>query len=454
MTTKIKTQWTCTECGTHSPKWLGQCSGCLQWNTLVEERTAPKLNTSSYSSSSSIPIPINNVEFQEEIRIHTQAQGWNRLLGGGTVRGSLALLGGEPGIGKSTLLLQISSQFAAAGHKVLYVCGEESVSQTSLRAQRLQISSNNIFLFPETNLEDIKQQIDNIAPDILVIDSIQIIFSPSLSSAPGSVAQVRETTAELMHIAKQKQITTFIIGHVTKSGEIAGPRILEHLVDTVLYFEGNAHANYRMIRSVKNRFGPTNELLILSMHTDGLREVENPSGLFLQEKIVETTGSTIIPIVEGSETLLIEVQALVSSSPFSNPVRKTSGFDPNRFSLLLAVLEKRANVKLYTSDVFLSIAGGLKITQPSADLGAVLSVVSSLYNRYLPKNYTYTGEIGLGGEIRHVSHMEHRIKESIIMGFKGIVMPFGQIKGLPKEFLDQIDIIGVKTIKDAVRLLQ
>lgn len=453
MTTKTKTQWGCTTCGSYSPKWLGQCPGCLNWNTLVEEKLPYKPNTTSLPSSTA-PIPLNTVEFQEEIRLHTRAPGWNRLLGGGTVRGSLTLLGGEPGIGKSTLLLQISSQFAQQGYSVLYVCGEESVSQTSLRAQRLNISSSNIFLFPETNLDDIKRQITNLSPDILVIDSIQIIFSPSLSSAPGSVAQVRETTAELMHLAKQKQITTFIIGHVTKSGEIAGPRILEHLVDTVLYFEGNAHANYRMIRSVKNRFGPTNELLILAMQTNGLREVENPSGLFLQEKIVETTGSTIIPIVEGSETLLVEMQALVSSSPFSNPVRKTSGFDPNRFSLLLAVLEKRANVKLYTSDVFLSIAGGLKISQPSADLGAVLSVVSSLYNRFLPKNYTYTGEIGLGGEIRHVTHIESRIKESILMGFKGIVLPFGQMKGLPEEFLDQIDIIGVKTIKDAVRLLQ
>ena len=257
MTTKTKTQWGCTTCGSYSPKWLGQCPGCLNWNTLVEEKLPYKPNTTSLPSSTA-PIPLNTVEFQEEIRLHTRAPGWNRLLGGGTVRGSLTLLGGEPGIGKSTLLLQISSQFAQQGYSVLYVCGEESVSQTSLRAQRLNISSSNIFLFPETNLDDIKRQITNLSPDILVIDSIQIIFSPSLSSAPGSVAQVRETTAELMHLAKQKQITTFIIGHVTKSGEIAGPRILEHLVDTVLYFEGNAHANYRMIRSVKNRFGPTN----------------------------------------------------------------------------------------------------------------------------------------------------------------------------------------------------
>ncbi|AAP05089.1 DNA repair protein RadA [Chlamydia caviae] len=452
MTTKIKTQWTCNECGTNTPKWLGQCPGCLQWNTFIEEHISPS-QSGRRSRTQATAVSLNTVELCEEERLCIGEPGWDRILGGGAVRGSLTLLGGDPGIGKSTLLLQTAAKFAHRGLKVLYVCGEESVTQTSLRARRLHISNANIYLFPETNLDDIKQQIATLHPDILIIDSIQIVFNPALHSSPGSVAQVREVTSELMHIAKQSQITTFVIGHVTKSGEIAGPRVLEHLVDTVLYFEGNSHANYRMIRSVKNRFGPTNELLILSMHADGLKEVTNPSGLFLQEKITETTGSVIIPIIEGSETLLIEMQALASSSPFANPIRKTSGFDQNRFLLLLAVLEKRAQIKFHTADVFLSIAGGLKVTEPAADLGAGLSVVSSLYNRLSPQNYTFTGEIGLGGEIRHVTHLERRLKESKLMGFEGAVIPEGQISGLSSEIKNQLDIRGVKTIKDAIRLL-
>ncbi|WP_139414251.1 DNA repair protein RadA [Chlamydia abortus] len=453
MTTKIKIHWTCNECGTQTPKWLGQCPGCLQWNTLIEEQVSPHRSKKRLELQATA-VSLHTVELREEERLCIEDPGWDRILGGGAVRGSLTLLGGDPGIGKSTLLLQTAAKFADRGHKVLYVCGEESVTQTSLRARRLKISHTNIYLFPETNLDDIKQQIATLQPDILIIDSIQIVFTPTLHSSPGSVAQVREVTSELMHMAKQSQITTFVIGHVTKSGEIAGPRVLEHLVDTVLYFEGNSHANYRMIRSVKNRFGPTNELLILSMHAEGLKEVTNPSGLFLQEKITETTGSAIIPIIEGSATLLIEMQALASSSPFANPIRKTSGFDQNRFLLLLAVLEKRAQIKLHTADVFLSVAGGLKITEPAADLGAGLAVVSSLYNRLSPQNYTFTGEIGLGGEIRHVTHLERRLKESKLMGFEGAVIPEGQIAGLSSEMKNSLDIRGVKTIKDAIRLLQ
>lgn len=451
MSTKIKIQWTCNTCGTHTPKWLGQCPGCLQWNTLNEEKVSHSQRKRTQPQTTAISL--NHVELREEERLPIGEPGWDRLLGGGAVRGSLSLLGGDPGIGKSTLLLQISAKFARRGYKVLYVCGEESITQTSLRARRLGISDTNIYLFSETNFDDIKHQISSIQPDILIVDSIQIILHPGIHASPGSVVQVREITTELMHIAKQLQITTFIIGHVTKSGEIAGPKVLEHLVDTVLYFEGNSHANYRMVRSVKNRFGPTNELLILSMHTEGLKEVSNPSGLFLQEKITETSGSVIIPIVEGSETFLIEMQALASPSPFANPLRKTSGFDANRFLLLLAVLEKRAKIKCHTADVFLSIAGGLKITEPAADLGAALAVVSSLYNRLAPKNATFIGEIGLGGEIRHVAHLERRLKESKLMGFELAILPEGQISSLSSEIKEQLGIRGVKTIQDAIRLL-
>lgn len=453
MSTKIKIQWTCNTCGTHTPKWLGQCPGCLEWNTLSEEKvTASSQRKSPLSSATAISL--DHVELREEERLPIGEPGWDRLLGGGAVRGSLSLLGGDPGIGKSTLLLQMAAKFACRGYKVLYVCGEESITQTSLRARRLGISHTNIYLFPETNFDDIKHQISSLHPDILIIDSIQIVFHPAIHASPGSIVQVREITTELMHIAKQSQITTFVIGHVTKSGEIAGPKVLEHLVDTVLYFEGNSHANYRMVRSVKNRFGPTNELLILSMHTNGLQEVANPSGLFLQEKITETSGSIIIPVVDGSETFLIEMQALASPSPFANPLRKTSGFDANRFLLLLAVLEKRAKIQCHTSDVFLSIAGGLKITEPAADLGAVLSVVSSLYNRLAPRNATFMGEIGLGGEIRHVAHLERRLKESILMGFELAILPEGQISGISLDIKERLDIRGVKTIQDAIRLLQ
>lgn len=454
MSTKVKTHWVCHECGTTSAKWLGQCLGCSQWNTLMEEKMGTTPRRGGPCVSEARAIALNAVECKEEDRICIEAPGWNRLLGGGVVKGSLTLLGGEPGIGKSTLLLQASALYANQGYKVLYICGEESVTQTSLRARRLRIANENILLFPETNFELIQQQIEMISPDILIVDSVQIIFNPLLPSAPGSVAQVRDVTAELMRIAKHSQITTFIVGHVTKSGDIAGPKVLEHLVDTVLYFEEVSHVNYRMIRSVKNRFGPTNELLILSMHKHGLLEVANPAGMFLQEQMNISSGSVIIPVIEGSETLLVEIQGLASKSTFSNPIRKTSGFDQNRFSLLLAVLEKRAKLRLYASDLFLSVAGGLKITEPAADLGAVLAVISSMYNRVAPPQYTFTGEIGLGGEIRNVSHIEKRIKESKLMGFQGIVIPEGQVAGLSPELRSQCDIRGVKTIKDAIQLLQ
>lgn len=452
MNTKIKTQWACNNCGTLTPKWLGQCPGCLQWNTLIEERVSPTSSRQSMSTPTT-SVALNTIRSCAEERLPIGEPGWDRLLGGGAVRGSLSLLGGEPGIGKSTLLLQIAEKFARQGQKVLYICGEESVTQTSLRAKRLHITHANIYLFPETNFESIKQEVLSVRPDLLIIDSIQILFHPAIQSSPGSVSQVREITTELMHIAKQTQIITFVIGHITKSGDIAGPKVLEHLVDTVLYFEGNSHANYRMIRSTKNRFGPTNELLVLSMHNDGLKEVKNPSGVFLQERNAEATGSVIIPIVEGSETFLIEMQALVTPSPFSNPVRKTSGFDANRFLLLLAVLEKRAHIKFHTSDVFLSVAGGLKITEPAADLGVCLSLVSSLRNHTPSQQYTFMGEVGLGGEIRHVTHLEKRLKESKLMGFEGAIIPQGQLKSLPAEIKNHLDIQGVKTIKDAIRLL-
>ncbi|WP_042280565.1 DNA repair protein RadA [Chlamydia pecorum] len=447
MTTKNKTRWTCTTCNAQMLKWQGQCSHCHNWNTLVEELPT------THQDSSSCAVSLSDIELQEQERLQIDKAGWDRILGGGAVRGSITLLGGDPGIGKSTILLQTAEKLAKQNLKILYVCGEESVAQTSLRARRLNITHPLIYLYPETNLNHIKQQLSLLSPDVLIIDSIQIMFDPKLNSAPGSVIQVREVTAELMRIAKQSQITTFVIGHVTKSGDIAGPKVLEHLVDTVLYFEGNSHAHYRMVRSVKNRFGQTNELLILSMHSDGLKEVLNPSKLFLQENSITTPGSVVVPIVEGSGILLIELQALASSSPFSNPIRKTSGFDPNRFSLLLAVLEKRARIKLFSTDIFLSITGGLKITEPAADLGALLAVVSSLQNTLPPKDFICIGEVGLGGEIRQVPHIERRLKEGKLLGFKGAVLPEGQAASLPEEITKNFTLKEVKTIQDAIHLL-
>lgn len=453
MTTKTKTLWTCNNCSTTHPKWIGQCSQCAEWNSL-EESIATKRSSYNTNPFSSKPIALDDVTLEETSRLLVGKKGWDRITGGGLVPGSLILIGGEPGIGKSTLLMQVVHQLSSQGKTVLYICGEESIQQTSIRARRLSISGSRILLLSETNLELIKQHITTINPDILVIDSIQIMFNPILGSTPGSISQVKEVTTELMHIAKQSQITTFIIGHITKSGELAGPKVLEHLVDTVLYFEGNTYKNYRMVRSIKNRFGPTNELIFFTMHDTGLLEIENPSSLFLQERSLETSGTAIIPIVEGSETLLVEIQALASPTPFSNPIRKTTGFDNNRFSLLLAVLEKRANIKMYNTDVFISIAGGLKISEPGADLGASLAIYSSLTGKKLPINCVSIGEIGLGGEIRSVIHIERRLKESIVMGFQQVIIPEKQKDNIPKSITNKLKIIGVKTITDAINLLR
>lgn len=399
------------------------------------------------------PIPLNDVSETETVRFSLGMPGLDRLTGGGIVKGALTLIGGDPGIGKSTLLLQISQKLANPRTKVLYICGEESILQTSLRAGRLGIRSSDILLFSETNFEIIRDKIVNCRPSVLIIDSIQIMYDPLICSSPGSVSQVKEITSQLLKIAKRNEITTFVIGHVTKSGDIAGPKVLEHLVDTVLYFEGDSHLNYRMIRSIKNRFGPTNELALFVMQELGLIEIVNPSAMFLKERNTEFPGSAIVPVAENSRTILVEIQALVSNSPYSNPSRKTSGFDQNRLALLLAVMEKRAKLYLHDKDVFLSIAGGLKIIEPSADLGALLSVASSLTGKIINPGFTISGEVGLGGEIRNVSGVEQRLKESILMGFSTAVLPQGQVANIPDKIKKEIEIIGVKNIKDALKFL-
>lgn len=446
MAVKQKTQWCCVECGHTQPKWTGQCSQCSNWNTLHEELAPEKLTARFTPSSTSKPVRVEEVSLEETPRVLTHMPEFDRLVGGGIVPGSLSLVGGDPGIGKSTLLLQASHMIAKQGLVVLYVCGEESVAQTSMRAKRVGVTSENLLLYSETNFSSIKAQIETLQPDVVVIDSIQIIYKNEIPSAPGSVSQVRETATDLMHLAKGQGISIFIIGHVTKSGEIAGPRVLEHLVDTVLYFEGDRQNNYRLLRVVKNRFGSTDEIAVFQMQEKGLMEVSNPSQIFLEERIRESAGSVVIPTVEGTRPILIEVQALVTDTVFSTPSRRSTGLDPNRLALLLAVMEKRVGYQLHNRDVFVSIAGGLKIVEPAIDMGVVLAVASSLTNRSIDPDVVVIGEVGLGGEVRTVGRMEERLKEAAHMGFKKAVVPKRNLgtKG-------PLELVGVERVEDAIR---
>lgn len=456
MITKQKTVWYCSECGHKQAKWTGQCSQCNNWDTFNEEidfeNTASRFQVQRNHASKAVRL--QDVSLSETPRIKSTIQEFDRLLGGGIVPGSFALVGGSPGIGKSTLLLQMASQLAVQGLTVLYVCGEESIEQTSLRAQRLKIDTNNLFLLNETNFSVIKQQIDQVNPHIIIVDSIQIIYKEELPSAPGSVSQVRETASEFMLLSKGKNISTFLIGHVTKSGEIAGPRVLEHLVDTVLYFEGDRHLNYRMLRTVKNRFGPSDEIAVFQMRDDGLAEVPNPSQLFLEERQKGSAGSTIIATIEGSRPILVEIQALVTDTAYSTPSRRCTGIELNRLVLILAVLEKRMGYHLYRSDVFVSVAGGIKIIETAGDLGILLAITSSFSNRNIPPTTIVMGEVGLGGEIRGIPRIEARIKEAIHMGFTRCIMPKRNINGITKDLTQNIELIGVERIEEAIATLR
>ncbi len=449
---KNKTIWACIDCGHSQLKWSGQCPQCSLWNTLKEEvEVAPSSKRfEAQSIGQNRPVRLKEVSSQVIPRILTKMGECDRLWGGGIVPGSLTLVGGDPGIGKSTLLLQLSNALAQQGLTVLYVCGEESIDQTSMRARRLGIETDNLFLLNETLFSSIKAHIDQIKPQILIIDSIQIVYKGELQSAPGSVTQVRETTTEFMHLAKGQQIATFLIGHVTKSGEIAGPKVLEHLVDTVLYFEGDKQQHYRMIRVVKNRFGPVDEVAVFQMNSQGLQEVPNPSEIFLEERKKEAIGSAIVPTIEGTRPILIEVQALVTDTAFSTPSRRCTGIDQNRLALLLAVLEKRIGYPLHKCDVFVSIAGGMKITEPALDLGVLLAVASSLRNRMLDPDATVIGEVGLGGEVRSVARLESRLKEAVHMGFRRCMIPKYNLKGLSEEIKKKIQLHPVEFVEEAM----
>lgn len=451
---KKKTKFVCQSCGYESVKWIGKCPACNEWNTMVEFVEQPPssrrltFNTNS-SAEGSKPISIMEVEIGSETRIETSFQEFNRVLGGGIVLGSLVLIGGDPGIGKSTMLLQVSSQLAKKDHKVLYVSGEESQKQIKLRAERLGIVTKNLYVLSETDLSYIARYMDEMAPDFVVIDSIQTIYLQEVTSAPGSVSQVRECTSELMKIAKTKGIPIFIVGHVTKEGAIAGPRLLEHMVDAVLYFEGERHHTYRILRAVKNRFGSTNETGIFEMKELGLVEVLNPSEIFLEERPFGVAGSTVVSSMEGTRPVLVELQALVSPTSFGNARRMATGVDHNRVSLIMAVLEKRVGLLLQNQDAYLKVAGGLKLDEPAVDLAVAVSIASSFQDKPTKPTDVVIGEIGLTGEVRRVSRIEQRVQEAAKLGFKRAIIPSKNIGGW--SFPEGMEIIGINTVQEALK---
>lgn len=452
MSKKVKTQFECQHCGYISPRYLGKCPQCNSWNSLVEEKIENKSDRRSRTTLTGQkmqPTKLNEVVPRKEPRVKTKMEELNRVLGGGVVPGSMVLLGGDPGIGKSTLLLQVSQQLAATGGTVLYVSGEESAEQIKMRAERLGAINDEFYLYGETDMHDIRQAIEKIQPSYVVIDSIQTMTQPDITSAAGSVSQVRETTAELLKIAKTNGIAIFIVGHVTKEGSIAGPRMLEHMVDTVLYFEGEQHQNFRILRAVKNRFGSTNEIGIFEMREGGLYEVANPSQVFLEERLAGATGSAIVVAMEGTRPILVEIQALVTPTMFGNAKRTTTGLDFNRVSLIMAVLEKRAGLLLQNQDAYLKAAGGVKLNEPAIDLATAISIASSYKEKGTSATECFIGEIGLTGEIRRVTSIEQRVKEVQKLGFKKVYIPKNNLASWkpPKD----IEVVGVATLEEALR---
>ena len=451
-----KTVFFCQNCGYESPKWMGQCPGCRQWNTFVEET----FSTSSGKGISQIipragtrnePVALTKIQAGEDDRIKTEIEELDRVLGGGIVQGSMVLVGGDPGIGKSTLLLQVCRQLSNKGHKVLYISGEESLRQIKLRAERIGEFNDLLLLMCETNLEAIRSTIERVKPEAVVIDSIQTMYNEEISSAPGSVSQVRESTAILMQIAKGLGISVFIVGHVTKDGSVAGPRVLEHMVDTVLYFEGDRQVAYRILRSVKNRFGSTNEIGVFEMRDKGLDEVKNPSQAMLNGRPTDASGSVVVCSIEGTRPILIEIQALVTRTNFGLPRRTSVGIDYNRVNLLMAVLEKRAGLHLGDWDAYVNLAGGMKLGEPAIDLGIVMAIASSYKNKVVDPELLIFGEVGLSGEIRGVSMAEQRVREAEKLGFTACLMPKANLEGIQGKY--QIRLIGVANIKEAMNYI-
>ncbi len=452
---KGKAMFFCKECGMESPKWLGQCPGCKAWNSLVEAPQAGKKTTAYGVSSLSAaePVLLSEVDTGEEARMETGIGELDRVLGGGIVIGSLVLVGGDPGIGKSTLLLQMCYALSKQERKVLYVSGEESIRQIRMRADRLKVTDGSTLLLAETSLNRVEETIRQLTPEVVIIDSIQTVYREDADSAPGSPGQIKEATASLLRLAKGLGITIFIIGHVTKEGIVAGPRMLEHMVDTVLYFEGESHISYRILRAVKNRFGSTNEIGVFEMAGAGLREVKNPSEYMLEGRPEDEPGSVVTAAMEGTRPILVEVQALVSPTSFNMPRRTAAGTDYNRVTLLMAVLEKRLGISLAGCDAYVNVAGGMKITEPSLDLAIVLALLSSYRNRPLPPRTVAFGEVGLTGEIRAVNMMSARISEAAKMGYKTVIVP--KRKASPGEKREEgIQVIEVATVQDLQSVLR
>lgn len=451
MASKAKNVYVCSECGYESAKWFGCCPGCNEWNTMSEVFKAPentKKVTRSVSALTSSVQKINEISCDSEIRYKTGLNELDRVLGGGIVKGSLVLLSGDPGIGKSTILLQIC-QYLGQSLKILYVSGEESAHQIKLRAGRLGVDTENLSVFCETDVQVISEYMRSSQPDLVIIDSIQTMNFTELNSSLGSVAQVRECTNCLMQTAKSLNIPTIVVGHVNKDGNIAGPKVLEHIVDAVLYFEGERHLSYRILRAVKNRYGSTNEIGVFEMKDNGLSEVENPSQMMISGRPKNTSGSCVACLMEGSRPILAEVQALVTSSGFGNPRRMANGFDYNRLSMLLAVLEKRAGFFYANTDVYINVVGGLKLYEPASDLSVALALISSLKDEPIRDNVIAFGEIGLGGEIRSIGSCEQRIKEAARLGFNKCIVPYHNYKNLNDNIKSIVEVVPVRTIRAA-----
>lgn len=444
---KTRTLFACQKCGFQTPKWLGKCPDCNSWNSLVEEIQVKGHPLPANAWPDSSPVSFTEITGKAEMRLACGIAEFDRVLGGGLVAGSLVLIGGTPGIGKSTLLLQSMDLVAKSSGKVLYISGEESIQQIHLRGTRMGVNATSLFILAETSLEKILAHIHRLKPDVVVVDSIQTVFTSSLESAPGSVSQVRESAGRLMMLAKGTGIPVMLVGHVTKDGSIAGPRVLEHMVDTVLYFEGDAGHPFRILRAVKNRFGSTNEIGVFEMKEGGLVEVKNPSELFLAERPLGVSGSVVVATVEGSRPLLVEMQALVTGSPLGMPRRTTIGVDHNRLALLVAVLEKKVGLSLAGQDIFLNVAGGVKLNEPAADLGMMVAVASSHLDKPVDPHCLVLGEVGLAGEVRGISQPEIRIKEAAKFGFKRCILPTGNIKQLK---IRGMELIGVKTVEEAL----
>ena len=448
---KAKTIFVCNECGYESAKWMGKCPACNSWNTFFEEKISTKVESGKREKKiQEAPKPLNSYVGQDAQRTSTGYAELDRVLGGGLVKGSLVLVGGEPGIGKSTLILQLCDKVKGEG-KVLYVSGEESAEQIKLRADRLNIKNDDILFLGETDIDIIDQNIEELNPKLVIIDSMQTMYSEDISSAPGSVSQVREITSRIMKICKSRKITTIIIGHVTKDGNIAGPRVLEHMVDTVLYIEGERYFSYRMIRGVKNRFGSTNEVGMFEMQEKGMVEITNPSSILISEREDNPSGSVVVATVEGTRPLLVELQALVTQSVFGLPRRTANGIDYNRLTLLVAVMEKKAGFMLGNQDVYLNVVGGLKVNEPALDLGIILATASSFKNVSIPKGVIALGEVGLTGEVRTINMMEKRLKEAERLGSKKCIIPENNKKLLKESY--KLDIIGVKNINEAMKAI-